>query len=80
MLLQCSPLSCDSLHHFNAPQYAGLPLPHVAVALEILAARKDVKLDHTEHPIVVLDQNTEPEQRTALEFGQLRRKIVSIQY
>lgn len=61
--MQRSPLSGDPLHHFDATQHAGLPLPCVAVALEVLAARKDVELDHTEHPIVVLDQNTQPEGR-----------------
>lgn len=59
--MQRSPLSGDSLHDFNATQHAGLPLPHAAVVLEVLATQKDVELDHAEHPVVVLDQNTEPE-------------------
>lgn len=71
--VQRSPLSGDSLHDFNATQHAGLPLPHAAVTQEVLAAREDVELNHTEHPIVVLDQNTEPEGRRALKCGQIRR-------
>lgn len=67
--MQRSPLSGDSLHDLDATQHAGLPLPRVAVALEVLAAQKDVKLDHTEHPIVVLDQNAEPGGRRHTEVG-----------
>lgn len=59
--MQGSPFSGDPLHYFNASQHTGLPLPHVAVALEVLPRGKEVELDHTEHPIAVLDKNTKPE-------------------
>lgn len=60
--MQGSPFSSDPLHYFNASQHTGLPLPHVAVALEVLPGGKEVELDHTEHPIAVLDKNTKPEE------------------
>lgn len=60
--MQGSPFSGDPLHYFNASQHTGLPLPHVAVALEVLPGGKEVELDHTEHPIAVLDKNTKPEE------------------
>lgn len=84
--VQRSPLSGDSLHNFKAAQHAGLPLPHAAETLEVLAARKDVELDHAEHPVVVLNQSTEPEGRRTLKCGQVRRYycldqiLISVRY
>lgn len=54
------PYSCNPLHHLDAPQQAGPPLPHVAVVVEVIFAGQEVELDHTEHPIAVLDKHTKP--------------------
>lgn len=54
------PHSCNPLHHLDAPQQAGPPLPHVAVAVEVIFVGQEVELDHTEHPIAVLDKHTKP--------------------
>lgn len=54
------PFSCNPLYHFNAPQHAGPPLPHVAVVVEVIYAGQKVELDHAEHPIAVLDKHTNP--------------------
>lgn len=54
------PLSGDPLHHFNAPQQAGPPLPHVAVVVEVIFAGQEVELHHAEHPITVLDEHAKP--------------------
>lgn len=53
-----APLSGDPLHHFNAPQHAGPPLPHVAIAADVIFAGQEVELHHAEHPITVLDEHT----------------------
>lgn len=48
------------MHHFNAPQQAGPPLPLAAVAVEVVAAGQEVELHHAEGPVAVLDEHTEP--------------------
>lgn len=55
-----SPFSCDPLYHFNASQHAGLALPHLAVPAEVILTGQEVQLDHTEHPVAVLDKHTQP--------------------
>lgn len=57
------PLSGDPLHHFDAPQHAGPPLPPVAVVVEVISAGQEVELHHAEHPIAVLDKHTQPGER-----------------
>lgn len=54
------PHSCNPLHHLDAPQQAGPPLPHVAVVVEVIFAGQEVELDHAEHPIAVLDKHAKP--------------------
>lgn len=54
------PYSCNPLHHLDAPQQAGPPLPHVAVVVEVIFAGQEVELHHAEHPIAVLDKHTKP--------------------
>lgn len=59
-------------------QHAGLPLPLVAIVLEVFAALKDLELDHAEHPIVVLDQNTEPTGRRTLNCVGIKKKEIKL--
>lgn len=62
------PLSGDPLHHFDAPQHAGPPLPRVAVVVEVIGAGQEVELQHAEHPVAVLDKHTQPGQRLEKAF------------
>lgn len=59
-----SPLSSDPLHHINACQHTGSPLPHAAVPVEVVLVGQEVELDHAEHPVAVLDKHTESGKKT----------------
>lgn len=58
--MRVSPFSSDPLHHFNASQHTGPPLPQVVVLVEVVLGGQEVELDHAEHPVAVLDKHTEP--------------------
>lgn len=73
-----SPFSSDPLHHFNVSQQARPALPHAAVLAKVIPAGQDVELDHAEHPIAVLDKNTEPGKNTNSTTTQTKTVLISV--
>lgn len=70
-----SPLPSGPLHHLNASQHTGPPLPHVAVPVEVVLAGQEVELDLAEHPVAVLDKRTEPGKKTRKQHTETKLKF-----